>query len=114
MVGRPRKFQLADIVEDDKGRLYVVVDHKTEYTVSYYRVVPVTRRFERYGRAVWRTPQSLQATGRRSLSASVLTYRANQKLDEELEGRGCDCHCCIHYSLPTTDFNTRTGEYRDE
>jgi len=107
-MGRRRKFRLADIVWDG-GRLSVVVDYRVRGSVSEYRVVPISGKRRRYGRASWRRAMDLHASGERSNTASLLTYRANQHLDDALDDRGCDCECCIHTAQPRSDFSHITG-----
>ena len=113
-VGRPRKFKLGDIVTDLHTD-YVIVDHQLRGTKSEYRVVPLNRRYERYGRAAWRNSAEFTATDVHSSSGSLVTYRANRKLEEELPGgRGCACECCVHTAIPRDAFNKFTGEMKDD
>lgn len=109
--GRPRKFNLGDIVNYD-GEWQVVVDHRLRGTKSEYRCIALNYKRKRYGRAVWRSSGLLTATGEHSNTGSILTYRANEYLEAEL-GRGCDCHCCIHTAIPRSEFNRASGELRE-
>lgn len=116
-MGRPRKFKLGEIVHrlDMEMRLAVIVDHQVQGTKSLYRVIPMDGQKRRFGRAKWVDSNLLGPAGMRSKTASVLTYRANEKLEAELpEGRGCDCMCCVHTADPHAAYNHVTGEFRDE
>lgn len=109
----PRKFRLTDIVTDGHTN-YVIVDHRVRGTKAEYRVVPVTGRRQRFGRAAWRMSNELHPTGERSAKGSLVTYRANEWLKAELDGRGCECHCCVHTAIPRGAFNQFTGEMKDD
>ena len=116
-VGRPRKFKNGAVAKwAITGQLYHVVDHRLRGTKAEYRCVPVNARNERFGRARWISSSELIAgdgNAKRS-SGSIKTYRANQKLDEQLGGRGCDCQCCVHTAIPLDMFSTNTGEFKDD
>ena len=115
-VGRPKKFRLSDIVQHkETGAIAVVVKHRMRGTKSEYCVIPLTGGKRRFGPSSWRGAETLDATGLRSSTGSLVTYRANEWLDEQLpEGRGCLCHCCVHEAQPRKAFSTRTGVMRAE
>lgn len=108
--GRPRKFKLGVIVRDEDNQLYVIVDHQLRGTKSEYRCLPVNNRFERFGGAVWIPSNEIWPIGKRSAKGSLVTYRANEVLEDEGDGRGCRCQCCVHVAMPRNVFNKFTGE----
>lgn len=114
-MGRPRKFKNGEVVRrTDYDTLGVIVDHRIRGTKSEYRIVPVNNRIERFGRAAWVVASDLvgDALGRFSSKGTILTYRANEWLDAEIGGRGCDCHCCVHTAQDRSMWNHHTGELR--
>ena len=107
--GRPRKLKNRDIaMHRDTEQLYAIVGHRIAYrTKSQYRCVPLNNQQQKYGRAVWILGADLEPTGRVSRVQVITTYYANEMLDREMDGeggRGCDCQCCIHTSLPYKGF----------
>ena len=114
-VGRPRKFRNGDIIKNEDGTLGVVVQHRLRQTKSEYNVIPLTKGYRRYGVSSWKLSNIITNTGRRSSTGSLVTYRANLWLDEQLpEGRGCLCHCCVHEAMPRKSFSRHTGAMKDE
>ena len=109
-MGRNRKHDLGDIVEDRNCTLrrMVVVDYDDTPDARRYRVVPLDKRKRRRGDAVWLESWRLVETGEHSGTASIKTYRANGKLPD----RGCECQCCIHEAY-NSGFWTNTGGFRD-
>ena len=113
-VGRPRKFKLSEIVLFD-NHTFVVVAHRLRGTKSEYRVIPLTGGRQRYGRALWKIAADLTAAGEFSSTGSLLVYRANEWLENELsDGRGCRCHCCPHTAIPRGMFSIHTGIMKGE
>lgn len=110
-MGRRRKFRNNDIVLFDNLRR-VVVDYYQDLNRGHYWVIPIDAAGRRYGPARRIPSHQLQGTEERSTLPNVKVYRANRKLDEELGGRGCDCHCCPHSSL-SMELLTTHGEWRD-
>ncbi len=113
-MGRPRKFQLTEIVYDQHMNTFVVVDHRLRGFKSEYRVVPINGRHQRYGKAAWQGAHKLTPTGKKSRTGALVTYRANEMSMGGTEERGCDCQCCIHIAYERPDFNYLTGEDRDQ
>lgn len=120
-VGRPRKFRNGDIVnvnDTNKGvpeYVGVVVKHRLRGTKSEYNIIPLTGNHRRYGPTAWRLSNMMVKTGQRSSTGSIVTFRANEWLEEQLpEGRGCDCHCCVHEAQPLKAFNVWTGGMKAE
>lgn len=112
--GRPRKFKNRDIViHNQTEQTYVVVDHQLRGTKAEYKVIPLNGQKQRYGRASWVESNWLDPTGMKSSAGSMVTYRSNKFLEQEV-GRGCDCQCCIHAAMPRRDFNHITGEMFDD
>jgi len=111
--GRPPKFKLGTIVTDTDNNLYVIVDHQVRGTKSQYRCIPTNNRFERFGGAAWIESNKIEAIGKRSAKGSLVTYRANEMLEREGDGRGCRCQCCVHEAMPRNVFNKFTGELKD-
>lgn len=109
-MGRKRKFKLGEIVQNDDGHHYVIVDHQLRSTKSEYRIIPLNNRYERYGRATWEPSNTLHSTGLKSTKGSLVTYRANRMLEAEI-GRACACECCVHTALDRKDFSTRSGRH---
>ena len=109
-MGRPRKFELGDIVTGTvDGRVkYVVVDYENIDDQRRYRCIPLDFRKRRRGDAVWIFGWVLRGTDQRSGTASLKTYRANESLVE----RGCSCQCCIHESYDAAAW-TNHGRWRD-
>jgi hypothetical protein len=97
---------LGDIVEHD-GQYFVVVEYR-EDPGTRYRVIPLDSRTRRRGDAVWMPSWKLLATGERSGTASVKTYRANLSMED----RGCECQCCIHEAYGLSEW-TNYGRWRD-
>jgi hypothetical protein len=111
--GRKRRFKFGDISVDRRdGQLRVIVDYRMRGTKAEYAGIPMNGRHERFGPAQWVSSSELHTTGKSSKTASVRTYRANNKLEEEV-GRGCRCHCCIHTAIPGDAFSIHTGEMRE-
>jgi hypothetical protein len=112
--GRPRKFKNRDIVKDDNGNLYVVVGRRLRGVAkAEYRCIPVNKRYERFGGAQWIESNLIHPTGVKSNTASIVTYKANELLNDESEpDRGCRCQCCIHVALPASAF-TQYGTMRN-
>ena len=112
--GRPRGFYNRDIIHYT-DRLYVVVDHRMRGAKSEYRLIPITPGHRRAGAAIWAQSYKMTNTGRKSGTGTVLTYRANTFLEEELpEGRGCKCQCCIHEAQPRRSLSRWTGDLKDD
>ncbi len=111
-MGRPKKFELGDIVEYigslQANGVFVVVGYESIDDTRRYRVIPLDFRMRRRGDAVWKWSWILRATGQRSGTASVKTYRANEALIE----RGCSCQCCIHTAFGSSEW-TNWGRWRD-
>ena len=113
--GRPRKFKLGMIAQHiHTGDLYVVVDQQKRNHKSEYRVIPTNGRYERFGRAIWLESNLINPIGARSVKGSLTVYRANEFLDNELGGRGCECQCCIHTAMPKREFNKFTGGWVED
>ncbi len=114
LIGRPKKFELGDIVryigslQGKNDQHFVVVDYESIEDTRRYRVIPLDFRFRRRGDAVWMWSWTLKSLGRHSGTASVRTYRANEALIE----RGCSCMCCIHESYDAKEW-TNHGRWRD-
>ena len=101
VIGRHRKHDLGDIVEDiHTRRLAVVVEYDDTPDARRYRVVPLDARKRRRGDAYWTESWVLQSTGEHSGTASIKTYRANAKLPD----RGCECQCCVHEAIDLSLF----------
>jgi hypothetical protein len=110
-MGRPRKFKLGDIVWDDFRQQHsVVVNYRRSGTVSESRCIALDKRLRRRGDAYWERVQNLEPTAYRSQTGSIKTYLANELLEQQLEGRGCSCQCCIHEAQERSMFNNQ-GEY---
>ncbi len=90
--GRPRKFIMGAAVNSPQG-VAVVVDYKANPKDSYYRIVRMSDR-----KARWYSSTSLSDTGRINLDV-LRIYRANERFDDVV-GRGCDSHCCVHQAVP--------------
>lgn len=112
--GRKPKFKQGAIVTSvlHPGKMFVTVDRRTRLAKAEYRCIPVSGNRNRYGRAIWIQSHNLTGTGERSGTGSILTYRANENLDAELEGRGCKCQCCIHVAMPKSGFVVPTGRMK--
>lgn len=115
-VGRPRKFKLSDIIRiKETGTIGVVVRHRMRGTKSEYCVIPLTGGKRRFGPSSWKSSADIETTGQRSSTGSLVTYRANEWLEEQLpEGRGCVCHCCVHEAQPRKAFSRQTGVMKAE
>jgi len=106
------KFRLGDIVTDEHGDEFIVVDRVMHIETSKYLAIPRDRMGRRIGVATWKMTYKLDKTGMHSNTGSVRTYRANKALEAQ-GGRGCKCQCCIHTALDTKDF-TNLGSFRFE
>jgi len=113
-VGRPPKFKLGTIAVDDDGQTWVLVERRMSGFKSQYRGIRTNGRRRRYGRAKWMLSNVLTDTGEKSTKGSIVTYRANEAMDKELDGRGCECQCCVHQAIPRSAFNRHTGEWRED
>lgn len=112
-IGRPRKFKLGAIAQHEDGHLCVIVDHQIRGTKSEYRVIPLDGRRRRYGRVAWTETSKLSPVGEKS-RGSIVTYRANRMMEQDLGGRGCGCECCVHTAIPLSAFNHHTGDMKEE
>ena len=111
--GRPRKLRNRDIARHKHTeQLYGIVGHHMIGSKSEYRCIPLNGRKQPYGRAIWIVAPDLEPTGEVSRNSLPTVYNANAALDDELDGRGCDCQCCIHTVLPHEGW-TYTGKMRD-
>ena len=96
--GRPRKFTMGAVVNYPSpiggwAGTGVVVEYKATPKDSSYRIVRMEDR-----KARWYSSTVLSDTGR--VNTDVLRiYRANERFDDVV-GRGCDSHCCVHQAVP--------------
>ena len=107
------KFTLGDIVTDENGDEFVVVDRKMHIETSSYYAVPMDKMRRRIGIPTWKFTYLLNKTGQHSNKGSLRTFRANRQLEAEV-GRGCRCECCVHVAMDRKAFTNKGRFLWDE